>query len=149
MADSNEQVPNILDVPIGLDPTGMRQEFDSLGKVEVPADRYYGAQTQRSLQHFNIGDDRMPKEVYHGYGCVKKAAAVVNTRAGRLPAGKGELIQRVGDEVISGALDEQFPLYVFRTGLGTQSNMNVNEVVNNQRIQLVGGDSRLAGAGPS
>ena len=129
----------ILDLPIGLDATGMRQEFDSLGKVEVPANRYWGAQTQRSLQHFNIGNDRMPKEVYHAYGYVKKAAAVVNTRAGRLPAWKGQLIQRVCDEVISGALDTEFPLYVFQTGSGTQSNMNVNEVISNRCIQLVGG----------
>jgi len=139
MTDADEQVPQILDVPIGLDATGMRQEFDSLGKVEVPADRYWGAQTQRSLQHFNIGHDRMPKEVYHAYGYVKKAAAVVNTRAGRLPAWKGQLIERVCDEVISGALDEDFPLYVFQTGSGTQSNMNVNEVISNRCIQLVGG----------
>jgi fumarate hydratase class II len=105
----------------------------------VPANRYWGAQTQRSLQHFNIGQDRMPKEVYHAYGYVKKAAAVVNTRAGRLPAWKGQLIERVCDEVISGALDAEFPLYVFQTGSGTQSNMNVNEVVSNRCIQLVGG----------
>ncbi|HEX3492045.1 MAG TPA: class II fumarate hydratase [Streptosporangiaceae bacterium] len=139
MTDADEQAPKILNVPIGLDATGMRQEFDSLGQVEVPADRYWGAQTQRSLQHFNIGHDRMPKEVYHAYGYVKKAAAVVNTRSGRLPAWKGQLIERVCDEVISGALDEDFPLYVFQTGSGTQSNMNVNEVISNRCIQLVGG----------
>jgi fumarate hydratase class II len=139
MTDADEQAPKILNVPIGLDATGMRQEFDSLGHVEVPASRYWGAQTQRSLQHFNIGHDRMPKEVYHAYGYVKKAAAVVNTRAGRLPAWKGQLIERVCDEVISGALDEDFPLYVFQTGSGTQSNMNVNEVISNRCIQLVGG----------
>ena len=80
MTDANEQAPKILDVPIGLDATGARREFDSLGDVEVPADRYWGAQTQRSLQHFNIGNDRMPKEVYHAYGYVKKAAAVVKTK---------------------------------------------------------------------
>src|SRR5689334_25102931 len=139
MTAEDEQAPKILDAPIGLDASGVRQEFDSLGTVEVPADRYWGAQTQRSLEHFNIGDDRMPKEVYHAYGYVKKAAAVVNTRAGRLPAWKGELIQRVCDEVISGALDAEFPLYVFQTGSGTQSNMNVNEVISNRCIQLVGG----------
>ena len=131
--------PKILDLPVGLHVTGMRREFDSLGDVEVPADRYWGAQTQRSLQHFNIGHDRMPKEVYHAYGYVKKAAALVNTRAHRLPAWKGELIARVCDEVISGALDEDFPLYVWQTGSGTQSNMNVNEVIANRCIQLVGG----------
>jgi fumarate hydratase, class II len=139
MTDANEQAPKILDLPIGLGATGMRPEFDSLGTVDVPADRYWGAQTQRSLQHFNIGHDRMPKEVYHAYGYVKKAAAVVNTAAGRLPAWKGELIERVCDEVISGKLDSEFPLYVFQTGSGTQSNMNVNEVISNRCIQLVGG----------
>jgi fumarate hydratase class II len=139
MTDTNQQAPKILDLPIGLDATGMRQEFDSLGTVEVPADRYWGAQTQRSLEHFNIGHDRMPKEVYHAYGYVKKAAAIVNARAGDLPAWKGELIERVCDEVISGALDEEFPLYVWQTGSGTQSNMNVNEVISNRCIQLVGG----------
>jgi fumarate hydratase class II len=131
--------PEILDVPIGLDATGTRREFDSLGEVDVPADRYWGAQTQRSLEHFNIGNDRMPKEVYHAYGHVKKAAALVNTQAGRLPEWKGHLIQRVCDEVISGALDEEFPLYVWQTGSGTQSNMNVNEVISNRCIQLTGG----------
>jgi fumarate hydratase, class II len=131
--------PKILDIPVGLHATGMRREFDSLGDVEVPGDRYWGAQTQRSLEHFNIGNDRMPAEVYHAYGYVKKAAAIVNTRAGRLPGWKGKLIQQVCDEVISGALDEQFPLYVFQTGSGTQSNMNVNEVIANRCIQLVGG----------
>ena len=125
--------------PVGLHDRGTRREHDSLGEVEVPADRYWGAQTQRSLEHFNIGTDRMPAEVYHAYGYVKKAAAVVNTRAGRLPDWKGKLIQRVCDEVISGALDEDFPLYVFQTGSGTQSNMNVNEVIANRCIQLTGG----------
>jgi fumarate hydratase, class II len=131
--------PKILDVPIGLTATGTRREFDSLGEVDVPADRYWGAQTQRSLEHFNIGDDRMPKEVYHAYGYVKKAAAIANTRAGRLPEWKGHLIERVCDEVIRGELDADFPLYVWQTGSGTQSNMNVNEVISNRCIQLVGG----------
>jgi fumarate hydratase, class II len=139
MSDADNEAPKILDLPIGLSATGMRKEFDSLGQVEVPADHYWGAQTQRSLQHFNIGHDRMPKEVYHAYGYVKKAAAVVNTAAGRLPAWKGQLIERVCDEVISGALDAEFPLYVFQTGSGTQSNMNLNEVISNRCIQLVGG----------
>ncbi len=139
MTTADDEAPKILDLPIGLDATGMRREFDSLGDVEVPADRYWGAQTQRSLQHFNIGHDRMPKEVYHAYGYVKKAAAVVNTAAGRLPAWKGQLIERVCDEVISGALDSEFPLHVFQTGSGTQSNMNLNEVISNRCIQLVGG----------
>jgi fumarate hydratase class II len=131
--------PKILDLPIGLDATGTRHEFDSLGGVEVPANRYWGAQTQRSLEHFNIGHDRMPKEVYHAYGYVKKAAATVNTRAGRMPEWKGKLIERACDEVIAGELDQNFPLYVWQTGSGTQSNMNVNEVVSNRCIQLLGG----------
>jgi fumarate hydratase class II len=139
MTTTHDVEPKILDLPIGLDATGMRREFDSLGDVEVPANRYWGAQTQRSLEHFNIGHDRMPKEVYHAYGYVKKAAAVVNTAAGRLPAWKGQLIERVCDEVISGKLDADFPLYVWQTGSGTQSNMNVNEVISNRCIQLVGG----------
>src|SRR5579859_5412098 len=139
MTDASEAAPKILDLPVGLDATGMRREFDSLGDVEVPANRYWGAQTQRSLEHFNIGNDRMPKQVYHAYGYVKKAAAVVNTRSGHLPGWKGELIQRVCDEVISGALDEEFPLYVWQTGSGTHSNMNVNEVISNRCIQLAGG----------
>jgi fumarate hydratase class II len=131
--------PRILDLPIGLTATGMRREFDSLGDVEVPADHYWGAQTQRSLEHFNIGNDRMPTEVYHAYGHVKKAAARVNTKAGRLPQWKGRLIEQVCGEVISGSLDSEFPLYVWQTGSGTQSNMNVNEVISNRCIQLVGG----------
>ena len=109
MTATNDEEPKILDVPIGLDATGMRREFDSLGQVEVSANRYWGAQTQRSLEHFNIGHDRMPKEVYHAYGYVKKAAAIVNTAAGRLPAWKGQLIERVCDEVISGAAGHRVP----------------------------------------
>jgi fumarate hydratase class II len=132
-------VPRILDVPIGLDAAGARSEFDSLGTVDVPANHYWGAQTERSLRHFNIGHDRMPIEVYHAYGYVKKAAAIVNTAAGRLPSWKGALMQRVCDEVINGALDGEFPLYVWQTGSGTQSNMNVNEVISNRSIQLIGG----------
>jgi fumarate hydratase, class II len=139
MTDGNEQAPVVLDVPIGLATGGMRRESDSLGEVGVPADHYWGAQTQRSLEHFSIGEDRMPKQVYRAYGYVKKAAAAVNSRAGRLPAWKGALIKRVCDEVISGALDTEFPLYVWQSGSGTQSNMNVNEVIANRCIQLVGG----------
>src|SRR5262249_36357552 len=135
-----EAEPKVLDLPIGLAATGKRGEVDSLGTVEVPANHYWGAQTQRSLEHFDIGNDRMPKEVYHAYGFVKKAAAIVNTRAGRMPAWKGELIERVCDEVTSGALDDEFPLYVWQTGSGTQSNMNVNEVISNRCIQLLGGE---------
>ena len=139
MPESGEVAPAILDLPIGLHAAGMRREFDSLGDVEVPANRYWGAQTQRSLEHFSIGRDRMPSEVYHAYGYVKKAAAAVNTEAGRLPAWKGQLIERVCDEILSGDLDEEFPLFVWQTGSGTHSNMNVNEVISNRCIQLVGG----------
>jgi fumarate hydratase, class II len=139
MTRANDGVPRILDVPIGLDATGTRRESDSLGDVDVPATRYWGAQTQRSLEHFSIGNDRMPADVYHAYGYLKKAAARVNTKAGRLAAWQGELIQRVCDEIISGALDDEFPLSVWQTGSGTQSNMNVNEVIANRCIQLIGG----------
>jgi fumarate hydratase class II len=116
-----------------------RVETDSLGEVLVPADRLWGAQTQRSLIHFSIGDDHMPKAVYHAYGYVKKAAALVNAAAGKLPKGKADLIVRVCDEVIAGKLESEFPLYVWQTGSGTQSNMNLNEVISNRAIQLAGG----------
>ncbi|GAX57916.1 MULTISPECIES: class II fumarate hydratase [Streptomyces] len=132
--------PQLREVPIGLSAEGTRTETDSLGAVEVPADRYWGAQTQRSLIHFSIGEDRMPKAVYHAYGHVKKAAARVNGRAGRLPRWKADLIERVADEVIAGKLDGHFPLYVWQTGSGTQSNMNVNEVISNRATQLAGGE---------
>src|SRR5271168_1371896 len=127
------------DVPIGVDATGFRHETDAMGGIEVPADRYWGAQTQRSLVHFSIGDDRMPKRVYHAYGYVKKAAALVNATAGRLPQAKAAAIVRAADEAIAGKLDGHFPLYVWQTGSGTQSNMNVNEVLSNRAIQLLGG----------
>jgi fumarate hydratase class II len=139
MTDSTE-VPQVLDLPVGIEATGTRREFDSLGEVAVPANRYWGAQTQRSLEHFSIGRERMPIEVYLAYGYVKKAAAAVNTRLGQLPRWKGQVIERVCDEIISGSLDQEFPLYVFQTGSGTQSNMNVNEVIANRCIQLVGGE---------
>ncbi|MET0449720.1 MAG: class II fumarate hydratase [Aeromicrobium sp.] len=126
-------------VPIGIDATGTRTEFDSMGEVDVPADRYWGAQTQRSLQHFSIGDDHMPQEVYRAYGYVKKAAALVNHRAGRLPADKTRAVVAACEEVIAGDLSDHFPLFVWQTGSGTQSNMNVNEVVSNRAIQLLGG----------
>jgi fumarate hydratase class II len=139
---SDETPPRILDLPVGLSATGTRKETDSLGEVDVPADHYWGAQTQRSLIHFDIGGDkdRMPVEVYRAYGQVKKAAAVINTRAGRLPEWMGSLIGRVADEIIAGDLDREFPLYVWQTGSGTQSNMNVNEVISNRCIQLVDGE---------
>ena len=134
-----EKAPQVLELPIGIKATGSRKESDSLGEIEVSAEHYWGAQTQRSLIHFSIGDDRMPKAVYHAYGYVKKAAALVNAAAGRLPRWKADLIATVADEVIAGELDSEFPLYVWQTGSGTQSNMNVNEVISNRAIQLVGG----------
>ncbi|MBA4104742.1 MAG: class II fumarate hydratase [Pirellula sp.] len=133
------QHPVVAEIPIGIRATGVRRETDSMGAIDVPADRYWGAQTQRSLIHFSIGDDRMPKRVYHAYGYVKKAAALVNEAAGRLPAWKAAAIVRAADEAIAGKLDEHFPLYVWQTGSGTQSNMNVNEVLSNRAIQLLGG----------
>src|SRR6266566_9638236 len=139
MADPKNDHQTIRDVPIGLATSGARREFDSMGYVDVPADRYWGAQTQRSLQHFSIGRDRMPKEVYHAYGVVKKACALLNQAAGRLPTWKAEAIIRAADEAIAGKLDEHFPLFVWQTGSGTQSNMNVNEVLSNRAIQLLGG----------
>jgi len=134
-----EPAPKILDLPIGTGTTGKRRESDSMGEIEVPAEHYWGAQTERSLEHFSIGNDRMPVEVYIAFGYVKKAAAIVNGRAGRLPRWKADLIARVCDEIISGRLNAEFPLYVWQTGSGTQSNMNVNEVISNRAIQLVGG----------
>src|SRR5271167_5222057 len=134
-----ERAPKVLNLPVGLDVTGTRHETDSMGGIDVPADRYWGAQTQRSLVHFSIGDDRMPKRVYHAYGYVKKAAALINAAAGRLAQWKAEAIVRAADEAIGGLLDENFPLYVWQTGSGTQSNMNVNEVLSNRAIQLLGG----------
>ena len=131
--------PALHPVPIGIDATGTRLETDSMGGIDVPADRYWGAQTERSLIHFSIGGDRMPKAVYHAYGYVKKAAALVNAGAGRLPRWKADAIVFASEEAISGKLDEHFPLYVWQTGSGTQSNMNMNEVLANRAIQLLGG----------
>lgn len=131
--------PILQAIPIGIQASGTRDEFDSMGTVAVPADRYWGAQTERSLHHFNIGGDRMPKAVYHAYGYVKKACALVNASAGRLPDWKRDAIVQAADEAIAGKLDDHFPLFVWQTGSGTQSNMNVNEVLSNRAIQLLGG----------
>jgi fumarate hydratase class II len=137
---TNDDIPTYTDVPVGIDAQGSRSEFDSLGSVDVPGDRYWGAQTQRSLIHFSIGNDHMPIEVYHAYGLVKKACALVNERAGRLPAWRAKAIVQAADEAIAGKLDSEFPLFVWQTGSGTQSNMNVNEVLCNRAIQLLGGE---------
>ena len=116
-----------------------RSESDSMGVIEVPADRYWGAQTQRSLHHFNIGYDVMPREMIRAFGILKKAAAQVNNDLGKLPADKLKLIEQAADEVISGTLDDHFPLRVWQTGSGTQTNMNANEVISNRAIELAGG----------
>ncbi len=121
---------------------GERTESDSMGPIEVPADRYWGAQTQRSLHHFSIGGprERMPEEVVRAFGILKKACAMVNRDLGKLPPEKADVIIRSADEVIEGKLDEHFPLFVWQTGSGTQSNMNANEVISNRAIELAGGE---------
>ena len=110
-----------------------------MGAIEVPADCYWGAQTQRSLHHFNIGNDRMPREMIRALGILKKAAAIVNEELGKLSAEKAKLIVQACDEVIAGKLDDQFPLRVWQTGSGTQTNMNANEVISNRAIEIAGG----------
>src|SRR6266536_1702590 len=117
----------------------IRTESDSMGKIDVPADRYWGAQTQRSLEHFSIGTDRMPLEIVRAFGVLKKAAALVNLSLGKLSQDKADLIVRAADEVIGGKLDDHFPLFVWQTGSGTQTNMNANEVIANRAIELAGG----------
>src|SRR3954463_5869787 len=117
----------------------MRTETDSMGAIQVPANVYWGAQTQRSLLHFNIGRDVMPPELIRAFGLLKKACALVNQELGKLAADKAQLIARAADEVISGKLNDQFPLRVWQTGSGTQTNMNANEVISNRAIELVGG----------
>ena len=117
-----------------------RTESDSMGKIEVPADRYYGAQTARSLIHFDIGKDTMPPELIRAFGILKKAAALVNQDLGKLPAEKAKLIVQAADEVIAGKLDDHFPLRIWQTGSGTQTNMNVNEVISNRAIEIAGGE---------
>src|ERR1700730_10801731 len=117
-----------------------RSESDSMGKMEVRADRYYGAQTARSLVHFAIGKDTMPAELIRSFGILKKAAALVNQDLGKLPADKARLIAEAADEVIAGKLNAHFPLRIWQTGSGTQTNMNVNEVISNRAIEISGGE---------
>ncbi len=117
----------------------MRVETDSMGQIQVPSDKYYGAQTARSLIHFNIGNDTMPREMVRALGLLKKAAALVNEDLGKLPADKARLIEQAADEVIEGKLDEHFPLRIWQTGSGTQTNMNANEVISNRAIEIAGG----------
>src|SRR5215831_9785245 len=117
----------------------MRTESGSMGTIEVPDDVYWGAQTARSLIHFNIGEDRMPPELIRAIGILKKAAALVNYDLGKLPKEKAELIAAAADEVIAGKLNDHFPLRVWQTGSGTQTNMNANEVIANRAVELAGG----------
>ncbi len=116
-----------------------RTESDSMGSIDVRSDKYWGAQTERSLHHFDIGEDRMPPEMIRAFGILKKAAALVNHELGKLPEDKMRLIVQAADEVISGKLNDHFPLRIWQTGSGTQTNMNANEVISNRAIELAGG----------
>ena len=117
-----------------------RVETDSFGEIEVPADRYWGAQTERSRQNFRIGKDRMPIEIVHALGLVKLAAAETNRELGLIDQRRARAIARAAGEVIEGKLDDHFPLVVWQTGSGTQSNMNLNEVIANRANELLGGE---------
>ncbi len=119
---------------------GFRKEKDSMGILKVPDDRYYGAQTQRSLNNFKIGEERFQRELIRAYGILKKAAATVNEKAGKLDSKLAVVIREAADEVIEGNLDDHFPLVVWQTGSGTQSNMNFNEVIANRSIEKLGGE---------
>jgi fumarate hydratase class II len=116
-----------------------RIETDSMGQIKVPKNKYYGAQTARSLMNFKIGGDRFPRELIRAFGILKKAAAMTNKELGLLPSEKADLIIQAADEVIEGKLDEHFPLVVWQTGSGTQTNMNANEVISNKAIEISGG----------
>src|SRR5690242_890721 len=118
--------------------TNIRKETDSLGIVEVPADKLWGAQTQRSLEHFSIGGDLIPREMITAYAILKRSAAATNHAGGRLSMQAHDLITRACDEILSGQHHEMFPLHVWMTGSGTQFNMNVNEVISNRCCQLAG-----------
>ncbi len=118
----------------------VRIESDTMGTIEVPADRYWGAQTQRSLENFKIGDERMPRPVLRAMGIVKHASATVNQDLGKLDGGLADAIRQAGQQVIDGDLDDHFPLVVWQTGSGTQSNMNANEVISNRAIEILGGE---------
>jgi fumarate hydratase, class II len=120
-------------------PPSMRQEHDSMGAIAVPSDRYWGAQTQRSIHYFSIGQDKMPLEVVYAIAMIKKASALANADLGKLSPEQAQLIVQAAEAVIAGQLDDHFPLHVWMTGSGTQCNMNVNEVISNRAIELVGG----------
>ena len=126
-----------------------RHEFDSFGAIEVPAERLWGAQTQRSLENFPIGDERMPRPVIHALGLVKQAAALTNRDLGLLPAELAEAIAAAAAEVAAGERDDEFPLKVWQTGSGTQTNMNVNEVIANLANEAARRPPRRQGADPS
>src|SRR5712691_9807538 len=117
-----------------------RIETDSFGPIEVPADRYWGAQSERSRQNFRIGHDRMPIEIIHALGIVKLASAQTNRELGLLDARRARAITRAAREVIEGGLDDHFPLVVWQTGSGTQTNMNLNEVIANRANEMLGGE---------
>ena len=128
--------------------TNTRMESDSMGEIEVPADRYWGAQTQRSLHHFDIGIETMPKPLIRAFGVLKAASASVNRDLGKLDATLAGLIEQAAAEVAKGALDDQFPLRIWQTGSGTQTNMNANEVISNRAIELERRGHGLQGADP-
>ena len=127
-------------MPISTTSITTRTESDSMGKIQVSSNVYWGAQTQRSLHHFDIGRDTMPPELIRAFGILKKACALVNQDLGKLPAEKAKLIVQAADEVIAGKLNDQFPLRIWQTGSGTQTNMNVNEVISNRAIEIAGGE---------
>src|SRR5665213_1193392 len=117
----------------------VRIESDTMGEIEVPAEHYWGAQTERSLHHFAISDETMPVALIRAFGVLKLASALVNNDLGKLDADKADLIERAAREVIDGSLADEFPLRIWQTGSGTQSNMNVNEVISNRAIELAAG----------
>src|SRR4051794_23337851 len=119
-----------------------RKESDSMGEIDVASDKYWGAQTERSLHHFNIGNDVMPREMIRALGILKKAAAIVNhaLKPDKMTSDKLKFVVQAADEVIDGKLDAHFPLRVWQTGSGTQTNMNANEVISNRAIEIAGGE---------
>lgn len=123
--------------------TGFRIEHDTMGEVKVPADKYWAAQTQRSFENFKIGVEKIPAEVIDAFAVLKKAAALANTELGMIDEKRGNAIAQVCDEIMEGKLDGNFPLAVWQTGSGTQSNMNVNEVIANRAMEITGGDPDL------
>ena len=126
-----------------------RKESDTLGEMQVPADKYWGAQTQRSIENFPIGKEKMPLELIYALALVKRAAAITNHELGLLSKEKCDLIVSTCEEIIAGKLDEHFVLAVWQTGSGTQTNMNINEVISNRSIEKAGGHSWLENTDPS